>query len=311
MVRRDLTFASRGVECAAWLYLPASVGGDPGSMTARPCVVMGHGFGLTRTGGLVPFAERFTQAGLAVLVFDYRHFGGSGGEPRQLLDIGRQQDDWRAALDFARSLPEVDPRQIVAWGYSFGAAHVMTIAAEGQELAGAITQNPFADGLWALRAAGPGNVAKLTGAGLRDAWGRLRGRPVHRLAIAGPPGSVGAMTQPDALPGYEAAYGDEEWENWVAARIALWVGLYRPVRRAADITCPWLVQVCTGDTVTPPRPALAAAARAPRSQVHRYEGGHFTLFQGDPFERAVTHQLAFLERVLPGLQQPAASAVSR
>ena len=34
-------------------------------------------------------------AGFAALVFDYRHFGASTGEPRNLVDIGRQHDDWR------------------------------------------------------------------------------------------------------------------------------------------------------------------------------------------------------------------------
>jgi pimeloyl-ACP methyl ester carboxylesterase len=134
---------------------------------------------------------------------------------------------------------------------------------------------------------------------------------VHRLAIVGPPGSTGAITSPGALEGYSGVFDDgAEWENWVAGRIALWVGLYRPRRRAADIRCPWLVQVCTDDAVTPARPAVIAAAHAPRSQVVTYEGGHFTLFQGAAFERAVADQLAFLERVLPGLQQPTAAATS-
>ena len=35
--------------------------------------------------------------------FDYRHFGGSAGEPRQLLDIRQQQDDYRAAVGYARA----------------------------------------------------------------------------------------------------------------------------------------------------------------------------------------------------------------
>ena len=306
MVRRDVTFESGGDTCAAWLYLPRE--DNPAASTARPCVVMAHGFGLTRVGALGQFAERFAAAGLTVLAFDYRHFGGSGGAPRQLLDIGRQHDDWRAAIAYARSLPEVHAEQVVAWGYSLGAGHVATIAAEDKELAGAVSQNLFADGLWALRAAGPASVARLTGAGLRDELARLRSGPAHRLAIAGPPGSVGAMTTPDAKPGYDAVFEGEEWENWVAGRIALRIGLYRPARRAAAIRCPWLVQVCTGDTITPPQPAVAAATRAPRSQVLRYEGGHFTLLMGDGFERAVADQVAFLERVLPGLQQPATAA---
>jgi fermentation-respiration switch protein FrsA (DUF1100 family) len=60
------------------------------------------------------------------------------------------------------------------------------------------------------------------------------------------------------------------------------------------------VQVSDGDAITPPKPALAAAAQAPWSQVEHYPGGHFDIYVGEGFERAVADQVAFLERVLPG-----------
>jgi fermentation-respiration switch protein FrsA (DUF1100 family) len=72
MERRDVTFDSDTDRCAAWLYLPDGPDADP-----LPCVVMAHGFGATRIGGLDRFAERFAAAGLAALVFDYRSFGDS------------------------------------------------------------------------------------------------------------------------------------------------------------------------------------------------------------------------------------------
>jgi fermentation-respiration switch protein FrsA (DUF1100 family) len=269
-----------------------------------PCVVMAHGFGAVREARLGAYARRFAQAGYAAVVFDYRHFGDSGGEPRQLLDIGRQHDDWRAAIAFARSLPEVDAEQIVAWGTSFGGGHVAVIAADDDRLAAAISQNPFVDGPATLRALGPVSAARLTVAGVRDEFARLRRKVPYRLPIVGPPGTTAAMTTPDADPGYRAMYdGDEEsFVNWVAGRIALRVGFYRPGRRAEQIACPWLVQVSEDDAITPAMPALAAAARAPWSEVKRYPGGHFDIYVGEGFERAVADQVAFLERVLPGTE---------
>ena len=83
-----------GAGLAGWLYTPAD---------ARACAVMAHGLSAVRDQRLPAYAERFAAAGLAVLLFDYRHFGASGGEPRQLLDIGRQLDDWRAAIAYART----------------------------------------------------------------------------------------------------------------------------------------------------------------------------------------------------------------
>jgi fermentation-respiration switch protein FrsA (DUF1100 family) len=50
---------------------------------------MGHGFSGTQD-QLEPYARRFTEAGIALLTFDYRNFGRSEGEPRQLVNVDRQ-----------------------------------------------------------------------------------------------------------------------------------------------------------------------------------------------------------------------------
>ncbi len=302
--REDVSFDSEGVAVAAWLYRPDDVAAirrsaGPDGVGSVPCVVLAHGFGATRAARLGAFAERFAAAGYAALVFDYRHFGDSDGEPRQLLDIGRQQDDWRAAIAFARSLAGVDADRIVAWGSSFAGGHVMVIAAEDERLAAAISQNPFVDGLATLRAAGPANALRLTAAGLRDELGRLRRPAPFTIPIVARPGETGAMCSPDALPGYSAMFEPgESWVNAVAARVALRVGFYRPGRRARSIACPWLVAVSERDVVTPPTPALSAAARARRATVRRYDAGHFEIYVGAGFEQAIADQLEFLELVL-------------
>jgi hypothetical protein len=63
---------------------------------------MAHGFSATRELRLDAYAERFAGAGIAALLFDYRYFGASGGEPRQLLDIRKQQQDYEAAPAYTR-----------------------------------------------------------------------------------------------------------------------------------------------------------------------------------------------------------------
>ena len=74
MERTDVTFDSGGEACAAWLYRPEGTGDS-----AAPCVVMAHGFGGVKEARLDAYAERFAAAGMAALVFDYRHFGARGG----------------------------------------------------------------------------------------------------------------------------------------------------------------------------------------------------------------------------------------
>src|ERR1044072_3402339 len=127
-VRTDVTFPSGGTSCAAWLYRPDGVENPP-------IVVLAHGFAGFRELRLDAYAERFAQAGYAALVFDYRHWGASGGEARPVLDIKAQQADWRAAIAFARNLEGIDTSRVVGWGTSFGGGHVLDLAAADHGLA--------------------------------------------------------------------------------------------------------------------------------------------------------------------------------
>ena len=79
-MRTDRDFMSGGVRCAAWHYTAAET-----RALRRPCVVMGHAFGLTRDSGLESYAEQFAAAGYDVLTFDFRHLGASEGHPRQIV----------------------------------------------------------------------------------------------------------------------------------------------------------------------------------------------------------------------------------
>lgn len=300
MDRTDITFPSRGETCAAWLYRPEDTPGDV------PCVVLAHGFAGVREARLDAFAERFAGAGLAALVFDYRHFGTSSGQPRQLVDIAEQHDDWRAAIAHARSLPGIDPDRIALWGTSFSGGHVAVIAAGDPRVAAVVSQGPYFDGLAALRAAGPLDLARMTVAGLRDEARRLRGREPFPIAVVGPPGSTAVMTSPDAEPGYRALFApDQAFVNEVPARVCLRIASYRPITSAASVRCPWLICICDDDAVTPPAPAARAADRAPRAEVRRYAGAaHFDMYVDGLFERAVADQIAFLTRHLGDREGP-------
>ena len=294
MDREEVIFDSQGASCAAWLYRPESESGR-----SVPCVILAHGFAGTRDARLDAFAERFAQAGMAALAFDYRNFGASGGEPRQVIDIDKQLEDWTAAVSYARTLEGVDPERVALWGTSFSGGHVIKVASEDARVAAVIAQCPFADGVATLRAAGAANALRLTQAGIRDELARRMGRRPHTIRVVGPPGSVAAMNSPDAEPGYLAIVPPgASWRNEVAARIALRIGLYRPGRLAGSVRAPLLVCVCEDDAVTPVAPALAMARAAPRAEVRHYPGGHFDIYVDGVFEMAVADQVQFLSRIL-------------
>jgi uncharacterized protein len=305
MDREDLGFHSGGERCAAWLYRPA---GD----RPAPCVVLGHGFGATRAGRLWAYAERFAAAGIAALAFDYRHFGDSEGEPRQLLDIRRQLADWRAALAFARSLDGIDPTRVALWGSSFGGGHAVRVAAGNPQVAAVVSQIPFTTGVSVLRTTGIRQSVRLTAEALRDVIAGLRGREPHLVPVVGEPGELAAITTPDAVPGYASLYGGEPAPNQVAARILLRLTTYNPAWWASRVRCPLLVCIADEDALTPPRPAERMAARAPRAEAVHYPTSHFEIYAGEWFERVVADQTEFLVRHLLGAKvEVGADVVSR
>jgi fermentation-respiration switch protein FrsA (DUF1100 family) len=304
--RTDVTFESDGIRCAAWHYRPAAEG-------PVPCVVMAHGFSAVRDQRLDAFAERFAAAGLACLVFDYRHFGASEGEPRQFLDIKRQLADWQAAIDFARTLDGVDQARIALWGSSFSGGHVVAAAARDGRVQAVVSQVPFTDitnTLSAARhAAGLGGVLRLTASAMRDQLGGLLGRPPRYLPAVGPPGSNAAMTEPDAEPGFRAmTQADSTWVNRYTPRVSL--RNYRPYSKLRKLRCPVLVIVADRDGTTPPEPAAKAAERAPHAELIRHPGGHFDVYMGDAFERVVAEETGFLTRHLLRERAPAQAAAS-
>ncbi len=294
MARRDVEFLSSGTRCAAWLYEP-----DARDEASTPCVVMGHGFSATRELRLDAYAERFAAAGFACLVFDYRHFGASAGEPRQLLDIPRQLDDWRAAIAFARALADVDEARIALWGTSFAGGHVVEIAADDPRIAAVVSQVPFADGRRLAGGSTKRTVAGLVAAALLDeARGRL-GLSPHYIPVLGEPGSVAALTHPGQADAMKRLIPAEtNWVNRYTPRAALRLRKYRPFLKASSVRCPLLVCVCENDTITLPEPALEGAATAPRGESVTYRCAHFDVYEGECFERSVSDQTGFLDRSL-------------
>ena len=302
--RVDVEFPSGKETCRAWLYRPATsrsdvddIGEVDGHARAgtTPCVVMAHGLGATKHGRLAAYAERFQAEGLAVLVFDYRHFGESSGEPRELIDIKRQHEDYRAAIAFARDLEGIDRSRIGLWGSSFSGGHVVYTAAHDAGIAAVVAQIPHASGPAGVLATGPKRIAYFTYAAIRDQIGSLFGRDPFYLPVVGPPGAMAALTTDRAEELYRQMYpAGYEYPNRAAARMGLWIGGYSPVRHARKVACPLMVVIGDQDTITPVKPARKLAERAPKAEVLTYPGGHFDAYFGECFEHIVAAEAEFL-----------------
>src|SRR5579859_3920570 len=136
MTRRDIEFDAEGVTLRGWFY-PADGGSAPG-----PAVIMAHGFSAVKEMYLDSFAEVYAAAGLNVLVFDNRCFGASDGQPRQEIDPWAQVRDYRHAITYAGTLPEVDAARIGIWGSSYSGGHVLVVAAIDRRVKAVVSQVP-------------------------------------------------------------------------------------------------------------------------------------------------------------------------
>ncbi|MBI1258690.1 MAG: prolyl oligopeptidase family serine peptidase [Chloroflexi bacterium] len=129
-MRREIAFPSEGLECRGWLYVPDDLEAE----TKAPAVIMANAISAVKEITLPGYAERFCKAGFIVLVFDYRHYGSSDGEPRNHLVPHEQQQDIRNGISWLRAQPEVDADNIGGWGISLGGVHMLYLGAYDRRL---------------------------------------------------------------------------------------------------------------------------------------------------------------------------------
>jgi fermentation-respiration switch protein FrsA (DUF1100 family) len=294
--RLDVSFEVDGLNLKAWLYLPQDVS------VPVPCIIMNHGFGGTREMLLENYSIPFQKAGMAVLTFDYRCFGDSEGEPRQLFAIKSQLEDCSAAIDYARNQSEIDPDKIAIWGTSAGGGYGLAIAAKDKKIACICAQvaglDSHEDGKLALKREGLGFFLRLFMHAQRDKGRSRFGLSAHKIPIVGEPGTLAMIVAPGAFEGY-ARLAQTGIVNEVCARAILTTGGYNPVKYAKDVHCPVLIQICEKDNLVSPLSAeKVAGILGEKAEIKRYPIGHFDIYTGDHFEQAVRDQIDFFNKHL-------------
>ena len=284
--RVETSFTSGGERCAAWHYAPRTPG------ATGTCVVMAHGFSLTRHDGLPHYAEALAAAGAHVVVFDHRYLGDSGGTPRQRFRRGAQLEDWGNAVAFARTLDGVASERIVLWGFSFSGGHAVTLAAGRDDIAAAIVLCPFVDGLRRALGTPPRLSAWIIPRGLAEVAGRDR-----LIPVTGQPGTHAAMALPGEADGFARTVPDgSPWRYEISPAIFLTVATIRPVNKAGKVSCPLWVGLGDRDISVHGPAVERLAARAPHGELHRYDSDHFDGFHGALAAHIAADQVAFLTR---------------
>ncbi len=280
-------FTSEGTRCVGHVYRAAQPG--------RHCIVMCTGFGGTQdTPALRATARDFATAGYHVLTFDYRSFGVSDGEPRQVMSVEGQLADIAAAVDRARGIEGVD--SVVLWGTSLGGGHVVTAASRDPHIAAVIAQIPFNGFPRKVEGRSTAATLKLLGVMAGD-WlrGKLRLPPLYLSAVGGR--GEFAVIASDEAQRVIAGMTSPTWRNQVAPRGLLEMLRYRPATVAPNVACPVLVCIGAGDAETPPELAEALADAVPHSERKTYPVAHFDFYAEEVRPRIVADQIDFLRRI--------------
>ena len=140
----DVEFQSDGQTVRAHLYLPDGPG-------PHPAVVMAGGWCYVKELVQPDYAKVFAKAGVAALVFDYRNFGTSDGEPRQHIDPWSQIEDYKNAISYVETRSEIDPERIGVWGISYSGGHVLIVGATDPRVKCVVSNIPVVDGLTTMR----------------------------------------------------------------------------------------------------------------------------------------------------------------
>lgn len=302
-MKQDVTFSSEGLNLSGWLYVPD----DLESGDKRPAVVMAHGFSAVKEMYLENFAEKFVEAGLVALVFDYRFFGDSEGEPRGKLFPSEQHEDYRNAISWVSKREEVDPDRIGVWGSSYSGAHVLHLAAFDRRIKCAVSQVPLVDG-WANAQSlmRPDVFASFHDMLAQDRTSRYEGTESVQIPIVAPEGEPCALPTPESYEWFIRT-GENiapNWRNEVSLESMEKFLEYNPAANIHRISpTPLLMIVAGGDTLTPTDLAIAAYERAlqPKSLVVT-GGAHFDAYTEPGLSETAIPAVQWFERHLLGRQ---------
>lgn len=277
--RQDVTFASAGKKLVGWLYVPKGM--KQGEK--RPTIVMAHGWSAVKEMYLDDFAAKFSNGGFVVLVFDYRNFGDSEGEPRGHIDPHMQHEDYKNAISWASTQPTVDPGRIGIWGSSYSGAHVIHLAAFDRRVKCAVAQVPLVNAT--------DNFRRLVRA---DNWGGLQAwlaadraeeyntGKVNYLPVVAEQGKPSALPTQDSYDWFikTGQTRAPKWENRQTVRSLELALEYNPAASIHLISpTPFMMVVAENDVLTPTDLAIEAFGRAREpKQLVILPGGHFDAY---------------------------------
>jgi len=297
--RQDITFTSVGKKLLGWLYVPSGM--KQGEK--RPTIVMAHGWSAVKEMFLDDYAAKFSNAGFVVVVFDYRNFGDSEGEPRSHIDPSMQLEDYKNAITWATLQPMVDVNRIGIWGSSYSGAHVLHLGAFDRRVKCVVSQVPLVnatDNFRRLVRADhfPGTQAWLAA----DRAEEYTTGKINYLPVVDEQGKPSALPTQDSYEWFikTGQTRAPKWQNRNTVRSLELALEYNPGANIHLISpTPLLMVVAQQDVLTPTDLAIEAYGRArDPKQLVILSGGHFDAYTGAGFQQSSTPALNWFKQHL-------------
>lgn len=260
-------------------------------------IIMAHGFAGLRQFKLIQYAQRFAQAGYAVILFDYRYWGGSTGKPREMISINSQLEDWKTMIQYASTCKFIDNRRIVLWGTSLSGGYALSLASELKNIQAIMVQIPYVDGAETAKLYPLQRYPQALKLSSQDYMGSKMGLNPKRLPVVDQY-KLCFMPTADRYYGYLSIVNpDYYWSGEVPARVFFNLMRYRPIQLVRQINIPVLFIAAQHDSLIPIESSREAATNiAPFVSYHEWDMKHFDIYHGSWFEKAVTTQLEFLHQ---------------
>ena len=275
----EIEFTSEKQICRGRLYEPTA------KKTNGAGIVLAHGLCGTMDCGLFSYAEAFAKAGFHALVFDYRGFGLSDGDKRQMVHVGMQIADWAAAIQHLMGHHNVDADRIGLWGVSFSGGHVIHLSHKNPKLRAVVAQVPMIDPVLSMNVGnyerGEEATAALQKAVVKRFKERWLGKPADVLKAA-PDGQDGIAVLGAKEATIYPKIAGPSWRNELHPDSFL-SGQFEqnnPSLLIDDLTKPILLQMAVKDRVVSNEAIKNFVRRCgPLVQFSEYDGNHFTLLQ--------------------------------
>jgi uncharacterized protein len=256
------------------------------------------------------YAQRLASSGIAALAIDYRHYGQSEGQPRQLESVYSKRADLLGAVSYLRQHAAVLPQGVALLGICTSGGNVIQAAAADPTIAAVVTVagwfaepslTPMLYGgeqaVAQLRRSSDAALAKYRATGVADTV-QTYGMTGSGAAHAGDHMDYYVNPARGKVAAWTNAMSVQSWNSWLS---------FDPVSAAAKVKVPTMI-IHSDDSALPDQAKKVYGLLAGPKELSWQQGGHFEFYDNpDKVSLAAAEAVRFVRAHVKGGQQVAAA----